>query len=137
MKLDFNIDEIINNINKQDKRLNSSLIDLVSYLYNKYFNTTDPIIILEKTPRGKKIEMGYIDNIIMHSIKENLNHFEILTLFGDSKIKDKVEKIKFLVNEYNPKELEDKKLKLFIESWKIDLDEIDLLTLKLLTNFIK
>jgi len=115
------------------KDLNS----LIQHLYKEYFNNNDPLTIIEKCLFGKKFEMTYIDYIVINSFKKHLPTFEVLALFGDKKIETKINKIKSLIEEYLTYNMSEKKIKGFVKDYDVDLNEIDLLTLKLMTNYMK
>lgn len=116
------------------------LLNLIQLLYKKYFNNTDPMVILEKTKTGKKIEMSYIDNIVMLSIKKHIPSYELLSLLGDKRIQDKINKLNNLLDRYINSEISDNKNKIlntFIKDYQVNTNDIDLMTLKLVNNYMK
>lgn len=115
----------------------NTLNDLRKYLYRAYFNNNDPLLVMEKTVNGKKIEMGYIDNLVMLAIKKHIPNYEMLALFGDTRIDKKIKELNVLVEEYISFHIQEKHLKSFIKDYEVDLNEIDLLTLQLVNDYMK
>lgn len=110
---------------------------LNQYLYKEYFNNNDPLMVIEKCLFGKKFEMTYLDYIVIKSFKKHLPTFEVLVLFGDKKVEKKVNIIKSSIEKYLTYNNSEKKINGFVKDYDVDLNEIDLLTLKLMTNYMK
>lgn len=110
---------------------------IIQNLYKEYLNNNDPLMVIEKCLFGKKFEMTYLDYIVINSLKKHLPTFEVLALFGDKKVEKKVNRIKSSIEEYLTYNSSEKKIKSFVKDYDVDLNEIDLLTLKLMTNYMK
>lgn len=110
------------------------MIHLLCFLYKLYLNQ-DYSIANEKMLNGRKIENGYIDKIVINSLKKHFYLFEPLLIFSkDSEYSKRYSIIKKVLMKYDSNLTNNEYL--FIEQYKVDLKEIDALTLELLTNFI-
>jgi hypothetical protein len=116
-----------------------SIVDIKVYLINKYFNkdfTKFDELVSHKTIKDNKIEFINLTNVIFKSIKDNLFYFESLLIFNyNDKLDLELKSIKKVIKKMeNRNKSYTTNLSNFINNYKIDMKEVDSLTLLLLSK---
>lgn len=116
----------------------NNLTDLLSYLYSKYLNNSDPLPVIEKSPTGKKSDMIYIDHLVIKSIQKSLKDYNILFTLGDTNIGQKINDLTTILGSYiNNSICSEEELKEFKKEYNIDISEINNLTFQLVNNYMR
>lgn len=126
------MEKIFNRINNLDT--------LKVFLINKYVNPDFTVSDLTCKSHSK-IEYSNIDEIILYYLKDNFKYFEVLELLSSSSNSNLIKSIKkvglILSKKTNNDIFKDNLLQNFIFDYKIDLKEIQSITLSLLHKLIE
>lgn len=123
---------VVNKINDLDT--------LKVFLITKYVNPDFSVSDLTCKAHSK-IEYSHIDELILYYLKKNFVHFQVLEVLGvgtDTRLSNAIKKVDLVLSKKVQKDiLNETLIQEFIFDFKIDLKEINSLTLNLLNNLIQ